>query len=90
MEGEIAKAEIDEDPLIIEEANRKFDEFMNDYTFFFSKGGMTKTFKQKELKVVKDKIAINIKRALERIKKSSSTIWQHFNSSMAPLPSMPV
>lgn len=78
------KAETDGDPLLLEQAEKKFDEFFDYYSEYFSRGGRIKKFKQKESKVVKDRIAVNIKRSLERIKKSSDTIWQHFNSSIAP------
>ena len=65
------KAETDGDPLLLEQAEKNYDEFIDHYSEYFSKGGRIKKFKQKESKVVKDRIAINIKRALERIKKEN-------------------
>jgi hypothetical protein len=84
LRQEKEKAETDGDPLLLEQAEKKFDEFVDYYSEYFSGGGRIKKFTQKESKVVKDRIAVNIKRALERIEKNNSTIWEHFNSSISP------
>jgi hypothetical protein len=84
LKQEKEKAEADGDPLLLKEAETKFDEFSEYYYQYFTKGKKIKKFKQKELKIIKDRIAISIKRALERIKRTNTVIWEHFNKSLAP------
>ena len=76
-------AELTNDPLIIKQAEDEYEHFINFFQEYILKGGKKKKFIKKEQKNLKNKLAINIKRALERIKKENLTIWKHFDESLS-------
>jgi hypothetical protein len=78
------EAEAGVDPIAAEKAKKNFDEFMEYYREYFAFKGKVKKFKV-EKKGIKDRVSINIKRALERIEKGSPEIFDHFKKSLPHL-----
>ena len=76
-------AERSNDPILIQQAKENYDNFMEFFSEYASKGGRKKKFEKKEHKNLKNKVAINLKRALERIRKENPTIWKHFDESLS-------
>jgi xylose isomerase len=71
-----------ENPIEIKMAQEEYDEFLEFYYEYFSRHGRVKTFKT-ESKKIRDRIAKNMKEALNEIRKYDDTdkkiIWNHFN-----------
>lgn len=84
LKSEKEKAELDGDILFIKETEKKYNDFVEFYADYFTKGGKVKKFTQKEFKNTKNKISVNIKRALEKIKRNNPVLWEHFANSLPP------
>jgi hypothetical protein len=75
-------------PQEIDDAQKDYDEFHKLYYEYFTQNGRVKKFQNKQ-KNVRDRIAKNMKEALDEIKKYDETnkkrIWSHFNDVLGGL-----
>ncbi|MFO7553844.1 MAG: hypothetical protein R6W88_01455, partial [Desulfobacterales bacterium] len=82
LKESLADAEREEDPIEIQMAQEEYDKFSGIFYEYFYGNGKVKKFKT-EQKKIRDRIAKNMKEALNEIKKYDSThkqrIWNHFN-----------
>jgi len=68
----------------IEMAQKEYDKFSTYYYEYLTQNGRSKKFKTKQKKI-RDRIAKNMKEALDEIKKYDETIWSHFNDVLGGL-----
>jgi len=75
-------------PQEIDDAQKDYDEFHKLYYEYFTQNGRVKKFQNKQ-KNIRDRIAKNMKEALDEIKKYDETnkkrIWSHFNDVLGGL-----
>ena len=84
----LERAKRENNPIEIEMAQKEYDEFSTYYYENLTQNGRSKKFKT-EQKKIRDRIAKNMKEALDEIKKYDETnkkrIWSHFNDALGGL-----